>query len=204
VGSSLPLNTADGTAALSLDVIGADGTFAVGRGPARVKCGPEARKGPDPSDNRNSVVTVLRFGPFRLFDGGDLTWNAEADLACAEDRVGGPVDVFQINHHGLDNSNNPVLVESLAPRVVVINNGPKKGGEAGTYAALQKAPSRPVVYQVHRSVRFPESNTAPERIANEPEECAANYVKLAVEPDGRAYTVSVPATRHTQKYEVGR
>jgi competence protein ComEC len=202
-GSKIPLRPVDGAAPVFLDVLGANGEFVPGGKPSAT-CGEGARKDADPSDNRNSVVSLLRFGGFRFFDGGDLTWNAEADLVCSGDRLGGVVDVFQINHHGLDNSNNPVLVESLAPAVVVINNGPRKGGEAGTFANLRRAASRPTVYQVHRSLNAPDGNTAADRIANAEESCAGHFIKLSVDPQGRSYSVAVPSTGHQQTYAVRR
>jgi beta-lactamase superfamily II metal-dependent hydrolase len=196
---ALPLRQAGGVP-LALEVLGADGRF---EGQAAARDNPACRvqrsQGPDASDNRNSVVTRLRFGTFRFFDGGDLTWQNEADLVCPKDRVG-PVDVFQIEHHGSDTSNNPALVRTLAPSIVVINNGPRKGGEPASFAAVQATPSVQAVYQVHRSLRFPGSNTLKERIANEEEDCAANFIKLSVEPDGRRYTMWVPATGHRQSY----
>lgn len=195
----LPLRQA-GATPLQLEVLGADGRFET---PATARengaCRVQLSKAPDPSDNRNSVVTRLRFGAFRFFDGGDLTWQNEADLVCPKDRAG-PVDVAQIEHHGSDTSNNPVLIRALAPNVVVINNGPKKGGEPESFATVQATPSVKAVYQLHRSVRWPASNTLAERIANENEACAGNYVKLSVEPDGRRYTVAVPSTGHRQSY----
>jgi hypothetical protein len=190
-----------GSARVALEVLGADGQFAK-RG-ARANAGPCASgtaKGPDPSDNRNSVATRLSLAAFAFFDGGDLTWEAEARLACPEDGTGGPVDVAQIDHHGLDTSNNPVLLGTLRPAVVVVNNGPRKGNEPGTFATLRTLPGVQAVYQVHRNLRSLESNVDAARIANEDEDCGGHFVRLQVEPDGRGYEVWVPSTGHRARY----
>jgi beta-lactamase superfamily II metal-dependent hydrolase len=200
-GERLPLRQAEGTAPLQLEILGANAEFIAPRGTAdNAACRGLTAREPDPSDNKNSVVSLLRFGPFRFFDGGDLTWAAEADLVCPRDRVGGSVDLYQTNHHASDSSNNPVLLETLRPSVVVVNNGPRKGGEAGTLAALKSMRSIQAVYQVHRSMRVPEGNTSAEHIANHDENCAAFFIKLSVEPSGRSYTVWVPPTGHRQTY----
>jgi hypothetical protein len=157
-------------------------------------------KAVDASDNANSTVWRLDFGGFRFFDGGDLTWNMEAKLVTPHDLVGN-VDVYQTSHHGLDVSNHPALVKQLAPTVVVMNNGARKGGEAGTWATLRATPSIAAVFQVHRNVRVgPEGNTTPDLIANPDEACAGNLVRLAVEADGASYTVAIPATGVSRKF----
>jgi len=179
-------------------------TEADGARPNAAACDEAREKEADPSDNANSLAMMLEQGRFRLFDGGDLTWNVEGRLVCPADHVG-RVDVLQSSHHGVDSSNNPVLVKTLAPTVVVVNNGPKKGGERESLTTFVSTPSVKATYQLHRNVREGSLNTAPERIANlEEATCAGEYVKLSVEPSGKSYTVSVPRTRHRRSFEVKR
>lgn len=163
-------------------------------------CGGSTDKEQDTSDNANSLVMLLTQGPFRLLDTGDLTWNVEKQLVCPVDEVG-KVDVFQASHHGLDQSNNPVLVRTLEPTVVVVDNGPRKGGQPGSFATFGSTPSVKAVYQLHRNLLAGASNTAPERIANAAENCSGDYIKLSVEPAARGYTLSVPSTRSRRSYK---
>jgi competence protein ComEC len=164
-------------------------------------CAEATQKAPDTSDNRNSVVLLLQFGSFDFFDGGDLTWNGERDLVCPIN-LAGTVDVYQVNHHGLDISNNPILVRSLAPTICVMNNGSTKGCEAETFATLKSTPSIKAMYQMHRNLRADQqNNTDDEYIANLPAACAGNYIKLSVNSSGKSYTVSIPASGHKQTYQ---
>jgi beta-lactamase superfamily II metal-dependent hydrolase len=157
-------------------------------------------KAKDTSDNANSIVMLLEYGNFRFFNGGDLTWNTEAELVCPINRVG-VVDVYQVDHHGLDVSNNPLLVRSLAPTVSIMSNGTQKGCGAETFATLKSVPSIQAMYQIHRNLRADEENNAlPEHIANLEADCAANYIQLTVDPDGNGYTVSIPATGHRRTF----
>ena len=109
---------------------------------------------------------MLRYGAFEFFDAGDLTGNVEAQLVCPADRVGA-VDLYQVTHHGQDNSNNPVLLATLKPTVAVMNNGPRKGGAAETFQRLKALPSLKGLFAIHRNVATgPDVNAAPENIAN--------------------------------------
>ena len=203
-GDKLALKQAPGAARLTVQFLGLEEKFITAKGskPNKALCKENQVKDPDGGDNKNSVVTLVTFGPFRFFEGGDLTWNTEGALVCPINRVGAPVDVFQINHHGLDTSNNPVLIKTLAPTVAVVNNGPRKGNDVNSFGALKSCSSIQTIYQLHRNVRTPpENNTAPELTANQNETCEGNHVKLSVEPDGKKYALAVPATKHEKSYE---
>ncbi len=159
-------------------------------------------RGQDTSDNVNSIAILLTFGRFKFFDGGDLTWNIENRLACPQNIVG-PVDVYQADHHGIDLSNNPVLLRALNPRVAVIDSGPRKGAEAGTFATLKRVSSIEAIYQLHRNLRTGDKdNTMAGYIANEEEACQGNFIKLSVEQNSRSYTVSIPAKQISRKYRI--
>lgn len=168
-------------------------------------CADARSKDRDGSDNANSVVTLLEFGDFRFYDGGDLTWNQEARLVCPVNLVG-HVDVYQITHHGLESSNNPLVLRSLMPRVVIMNNGVTKGCMPEVFANVKATPSLQALYQVHKNMRPDGSvnNVPDEFIANRKEQCDANFIKLSVAADGMSYEVSIPAHGHKTVYETAK
>ncbi|MFM8357893.1 MAG: ComEC/Rec2 family competence protein [Verrucomicrobiota bacterium] len=161
-------------------------------------CDNLARRAPDTSDNANSIVSLVQFGDFRFFDGGDLTWNVEATLVCPLDQTG-PVDVYQVNHHGLEVSNHPRLLQALSPTVAVFNNGPRKGGHPEVVRTLHQLQPRPAIYQVHRNLAAPQANADPAHLANDGEP-GGQWMRLTVAPDAREYTVTVPRTGHRQTF----
>jgi competence protein ComEC len=204
-GGTLPLRQKEGAAKLAFTFLGGKKTFIDPPATAADNsdlCAAGREKDRDGSDNANSVVMVVDFGKWRFFDAGDLTWNQEARLVCPKNMIG-QVDVYQVTHHGLDSSNNPLVINSLQPRVAIMNNGSTKGCLPEVFENLKATKSIAAIYQLHKNLRpdGAKSNTADELIANKERECNGNYIKLSVAPDGQSYTVGIPATGHERTFE---
>ena len=208
-GDRLPLRQSDreGSSEVSLVCLGTRRDYveapANSAGENNV-CSNHKPKDRDGSDNARSVVALLKYGAFEFFDGGDLTWNEEYRLVCPRN-LAGTVDVYQVTHHGLDSSNNPVVLQSLQPAVAIMNNGATKGCMPEVFANLTETKSLQAIYQVHKNLR-PDGtvNNAPdEYIANKQDEghCHGNYIHLSVDPSGNAYTVAIPATGHRRTFQ---
>ena len=116
-------------------------------------------------DNGESAGFVMNYGKFRTVDLGDLTWNNEIDLMCPTNRIG-TVDVYLVSHHGLAKSSSPALVHALRPRVAVMNNGTRKGGEPGPFKVLFDSPGFESLWQLHWAYNTPLENVPATFIAN--------------------------------------
>jgi competence protein ComEC len=144
----------------------------------------------DSSDNARSLAIRFRFGEFDFLDCGDLTWNIESALVCPQNILGS-IDLYQVTHHGLDISNNPVLVRTIQPTVAIMNNGPRKGGSPATVKLLRSIPSIKAAYQLHRNAQTSsEDNTDPGLIAN-PDPAGGQFIHVSVTPDGSKFTVQI-------------
>jgi competence protein ComEC len=156
----------------------------------------------DASDNARSVGFLLTWNGFKFLDLGDLTWNVEHKLVCPANLIGA-VDVYQVSHHGLDQSNSPALLQAASPTVAVMNNGAKKGGSAPTFQWLKATAGLKDVFQIHRNVATgPGDNTAAELTANDDEKCEAAGILVTVDPSGKSYAVEVPSKRTKRTYAV--
>jgi beta-lactamase superfamily II metal-dependent hydrolase len=202
-GDAIDLKQPDGGPALKLlCVCGNAEVIKDKEGAAENPIGKEHKaKAEDKTDNANSLGFVLSYGDFRFLDLGDLTWNIEYKLIAPSDKIG-PVDVFQSSHHGLDISNNPVLIKTVRPVVTVFNNGAKKGGHPSIIALLRRLPDTQAIYQMHRNLTVGASeNTDPEYIANAEEKCQGESIKLSVAADGKSYTVTVGSKGKPKRYD---
>ena len=118
-------------------------------------------------------------------------WNYEQKLVCPVNLIG-TVDLYQTTHHGLDRSNSPQFVWAIQPKVMVMNNGPRKGGPASVFEILRKSPGLEDIWQGHLALGTPkEVNTDEKMIANleASAECKGASLKLSVAPDGK-YTMT--------------
>jgi competence protein ComEC len=205
-GMTLPLEQSAGESPkISFNFLGGQKQFIdppVGASDNTEVCATAREKDRDGSDNANSVVILVDFGGWRFYDAGDLTWNQEARLVCPKNLVG-TVDVYQVTHHGLDSSNNPLVLRSLQPRVAVMNNGSTKGCLPEVLATLRDTKSIEAIYQLHKNLRPDGStnNVADEFIANKEKDCQGNHVKLSVGRDAKSYTVSIPGSGHSRTFQ---
>lgn len=161
------------------------------------------RESKDESHNANSIVLLIRYGDWEFLNAADLTWNLEEKLVSPRNLVG-EIDVYQVDHHGLDRSNNTHFIHSVRPAVAIMNNGHRKGAGPRTVQGLRTSPGLQAIYQVHKCLRDGEDhlNTEVEKIANlkHADECDANHLMLSVAKDGRSYTVNVPRSGHSRSY----
>ena len=136
-------------------------------------------------DNGDSAGFIMTHGKFRTADLGDLTWNGELDLMCPTNRIG-TVDLYLVSHHGLDRSGSPALVNALAPRVAVMNNGTRKGGALDTFKGLFASPGLEDVWQLHWSYNAGLDNVPATFIANVDDNATIAGVLTAPPPAPRA------------------
>jgi beta-lactamase superfamily II metal-dependent hydrolase len=153
----------------------------------------------DPSENAQSIGTLITFGKFRIIDLGDLTWNKEMELTCPRNKIG-TVDVYLSTHHGLDASNCPAIVHALRPRVAIVNNGETKGGAREALRTIRSSPGIEDVWQLHYSKNVSKAENAPEPfIVNIDRDLPTSWIKLSAESDG-TFTVTNSRNGKTKTY----
>ena len=160
---------------------------------------------PDRSDNSASVGMLFTFGAFRFLDLGDLTQDLEYQMACPSNRIG-DVDLMLTTHHGAASSSAPVLVHALKPRVAVMNNGARKGGDLPVLQTYRSAPGLQDLWMLHYAVvAGSEGNVAEPMIANVGDVSDPNVkdtgfgINVTVQPDG-SFTVVNERNNLTKTY----
>jgi competence protein ComEC len=159
-----------------------------GAGQPNSYCASSPKREADATENARSLGTLITFGDFRLLDLGDLTWNKELELMCPNNPIG-TVDVYLTSHHGLDQSGSPALVDAIHPRVAIMNNGARKGGNPAAWQIIKDAPQLEDLWQIHYSMDGGKEHNVPDSfIANVDEHDQGDYIKLTAQADG-SFTV---------------
>ena len=73
----------------------------------------------------------------------------------------GTLDVMLGVHHGQATSNSETIIHALRPRVVIMNNGTRKGGEPDTMQSLFTSPGLEDLWQIHFSLLSGQEYTVP-------------------------------------------
>ena len=201
-GQPLPAAGFDGL------VISADGKLLdhslPGAGQPNTYCASSEKRPADLTENSRSLGFLLHFGKLSILDLGDLTWDKEMELMCPENRIG-HVDLLVVSHHGWNQSSSPALIDAIAARVAVMDNGATKGGSTPTLETFQKAPGLQQLWQLHYSeeggkehnvdAQYIANVTAPTKTAGD----AGNYLKVVADRSG-AITVFNSRTGASKTY----
>jgi beta-lactamase superfamily II metal-dependent hydrolase len=185
------------------------------------------RPGENNAEDPMSVGIYMRFGKFRALHLGDLTKNKEFELMCPNNRLG-TVDVLLGLHHGVDSSNSEVLVHALRPRVAIMNNGTRKGGQPEVMKTLHSSPGLEDLWQMHFSELSGQEYTVPglfiANVLDEPSVAmpvapmsappsgpgaapapvhngAAHWIKVSAQADG-SFTVTNGRNAFSKQYNV--
>jgi competence protein ComEC len=189
--------------AMKVKIVSADGEviaqpLAAG-GEINLACAHSPMKDVENTENDRSVGMVMTFGRLRILDLGDLTWAKERGLMCPVDKLG-KIDVYIVSHHGFAFSGSPALVDAIAPRVAIMDNGGHKGGTPSTYETIEGSPRLKDLWQLHTAeANDAAHNVAESRIANLPGPDAGNYLELTGHADG-SFSVTNARTKQTVDY----
>jgi hypothetical protein len=187
------------------------------------------KAGDNNAEDPQSVGVHIAFGKFRTVHLGDLTRNKEFELMCPNNRLG-TVDVLLGLHHGQASSNSEVMVHALRPRVAIMNNGTRKGGEPDVMKTVHSSPGLEDLWQLHFSTLSGQEYTVPGMfIANTIDDQQATipiaptaapppgpgatpapahngtayWIKLAAQQDG-SFTVTNARNGFSKTYKAGR
>jgi len=196
-GDTLPVKGLNGV------IVSADGVLIdhplPGAGAENASCKNAQNYPADQTENARSLGSVITFGKLRILDLGDLTSDKEMGLVCPQNKLG-KIDIYIVSHHGWNQSGSPAMLNAIAPRVAIMDNGAKKGGTPSTWDIIEKSPNLENLWQLHYSDEGGAAHNVPaEFIANVEGPDAGKYLKLTAWPDGK-FEVFNSRTQQTKQY----
>lgn len=190
-GDALPLKSIQAKVVISdgmmasyqrILALNADGT--VNTDDVNQYCGKVEERPVDTTENAHSLGIQIQVGKVRVLDLGDLTNDKERALMCPYNDIG-HFDLLVVSHHGSKISSTAALVHAIHPRIAVMDNGEKKGGDTVVLDTIRTAPGLEAFYQLHYSaVGGPSLNNPTAMIAN-PEGTEQGYgIEADIQRDG--------------------
>jgi beta-lactamase superfamily II metal-dependent hydrolase len=163
-------------------------------------CATEPPAAADPTENARSVGILVRFGRFRFLDLGDLTKAKELALVCPANPIG-TVDLYLVDHHGMNLSNARALVDAIHPRVAIMDNGAHKAGSPEAWQTVHQSPGLEDLWQLHTAEDSDPAHNSPEPLIANPKGVAADgaWIKVAALLDG-SFSVTNARTGQTKHY----
>lgn len=191
-------------AGLSIVVLAADGehvSSVQGLKPVpNPGCAAERKWPDDPSENARSAGILLTYGKFRFLDLGDLTGAKEVALVCPNNPLPS-IDLYLVDHHGMDLSNAHALVDAIHTRVAIMNNGAHKAGMPEAWQTVHDTPGLEDLYMMHTAEGSDAAHNSAEPLIANPKGTTTDgaYFKVVAWPTG-AFSVTNSRTGQTKEY----
>lgn len=144
------------------------------------------------TEDEQVVASHVTFGNFHVLYLADFDWNQEFELMCPNNPLG-TVDLFVASRHGQPSSNSELLVHAVRPRVILMNNGPRKGGQPSAMNILLKSPGLEDLWQIHFSFLGGQEHTVPGLFVANTEETSVPIAPTAAPARG---SQAPPAPQH--------
>jgi competence protein ComEC len=193
---------------VQVDVVAAGGKLITkpleGAGIPNPACASAPRQPEIPEDleDNMSIGLLFTFGRFRMIDLGDLEAHYDYELMCPNNLVG-KVDVYHVSVHGQEKGGSAALLGGLRPRVAIMANGAKKGGDPQAWTRLRGAPGLEDIWQLHYSLAGGKDRNPPDAfISNLDLDCEGKGLKISALSDG-SFTVTNLRNRYSRTYQQG-
>lgn len=163
-------------------------------------CATEPKAETDPSENARSAGILVTYGKFRFLDMGDLTRQKEIALVCPDNPIP-PIDLYLVNHHGMNLSNSRAFVFAIHPRVAIMDNGAHKAGSPEAWQTVHDSPGLEDLYMLHTAEGSDAAHNSPEADIANPKGAAHDgaYFKVVAESNG-SFSVTNTRTGKTNNY----
>ena len=163
-------------------------------------CATERAWPADPSENARSNGVLVTFGKFKFLDLGDLTGAKEVALVCPNNPIGA-VDLYLVDHHGMNLSNARALVDAIHPVASVMINGAHKAGMPEAWQTVHDSPGMQDLYMLHTAEGSDDAHNSAEPLIANPKGSTtdgANF-KVVASPSG-AFSITNSRTGQTKDY----